>query len=137
MQYFENHYQGNIDLVQSCLKQCMTEQEIELLQHALKVLATQGWSRDDNASFGYPALLYLSQRFQYPLQQAGIDTAALQSEWDEMVDYAKHYLNIFTEETLQIFRSANRLLPLKSTDLSYVTPVRVITVGHRTISDQL
>ena len=81
----------------------MTEQENELLQHALKVLATQGWSRDDNASFGYPALLYLSQRFQYPLQQAGIDTAALQSEWDEMVDYAKHYLNIFTEENSVIW----------------------------------
>ena len=74
------------------------EQDNQLLKHALNVLATQGWGRDDNASFGYPALLYLSQRFQCPLQQAGIDIAALESEWDEMVDYAKHYLNISTEE---------------------------------------
>ena len=96
VQFFENHHMGYIDLVQSCLKQRMTEQDNELLKHALNVLATQGWGREDNASFGYPALLYLSQRFQCPLQQAGIDTAALESEWDEMVDYAKHYLNIST-----------------------------------------
>ena len=32
-----------IDLVQSCLKECMTEQENELLKHTLNVLATQGW----------------------------------------------------------------------------------------------
>ena len=59
VQFFKNHHQGYIDLVQSCLKQRMTEQENQLLKHALNVLAIQGWGRDDNASFGYPALLYL------------------------------------------------------------------------------
>ena len=105
VQFFENHHMGYIALVQSCLKQCMTEQENYILinKHALNVLAKQGWGRDDNASFGYPALLYLSQRFQCPLQQAAIDTAALESEWDEMVDYANHYLNISTEENSVIW----------------------------------
>ena len=103
VQFFENHHQEYIDLVQSCLKQHMTEQVNELLKHALNVLATQGWGRDDNASFGYLALHYLSQRFQCPLQQAGINTVTLESEWDEMVDYAKHYLNISTEENSVIW----------------------------------
>ena len=81
----------------------MTEQENELLKHTLNVLATQGWGRDDNVFFGYPFLHYLSQRFQCPLQQAGINTATLESEQDEMVYYAKHYLNISTEENSVIW----------------------------------
>ena len=103
VQFFENHHQGYINVVQSCLEECMTEQENELLKHTLNVLATQGWDRDDNASFGYPALFYLSQRFQYPLQYAGIDIAALESECDEIVDFAKCYLNIFTEKNSVIW----------------------------------
>ena len=67
------------------------------------MLATQGWGRNNNTSFGYPTLIDLSQRFQYPLQHAGIDIAALDSEWDEIVDYAKRYLNISTEENIVIW----------------------------------
>ena len=101
--YFTNHHQKHTDLVQSCLKERMTSQENELLTHTLNILATQGWARDDDAAFGYLALQYLSERFQVPLQHANVDSAALQGEWDEIVDYAKRYLNIATEENSSIW----------------------------------
>ena len=47
MAYFANHHQEHTDLVQSCLKECMTSQKNELLTHTLNILTTQGWARDD------------------------------------------------------------------------------------------
>ena len=66
----------------------MVTEECELLTHALSILATHGWGRGDDASFGYVALQYFSARFEAPLEYAKIDTAKLQGEWDEIVNYA-------------------------------------------------
>ena len=84
MAYFVNHHQEHTVLVQACLKQHMTSQENELLTHTLNILATQGWARDDDATFGYLALQYLSKRFQVPLQHANVDSAGLQGEWERV-----------------------------------------------------
>ena len=92
------HHQEHADTILACLKNRMVTEECELLTHALSILATQGWGRGDNASFGYAALQYIAARFQAPLESANIDTSKLQGEWDEVVDYATKYLNIATEE---------------------------------------
>ena len=50
-----------------------------------------------DASFGYSADESLSTRFETPLQEAGVNCALLQEEWDEIVYYAKQYLNLVTD----------------------------------------
>ena len=64
------------------------------LTHALKVLATHGWQKTDDASFGLDAVQALAERFTVPLQEAKVNCALLQQEWEDMVYYAKQYINI-------------------------------------------
>ena len=96
--FFQANHHAYVEAVQACLKQRMGSQEGEMLRHTLNILAIQGWGRTDSPSFRYPALKYLSERFETPLQQAQVDCALLQGEWDEIVEYANHYLDIVTEE---------------------------------------
>ena len=51
--------------------------------------------KTEGASFGYEALDSLSTRFKVPLE---VDCSLLQKEWDDMVDYARQYLNPVQEE---------------------------------------
>ena len=46
----------------------------------------------------YEALDSLSTRFKVPLEKAEVDYSLLQEEWDDMVDYARRYLNLVQEE---------------------------------------
>ena len=43
---------------------------------------------------GHEALRYICTKFQVPLERAGVDISAFEGEWNDMVDYAKHYLDI-------------------------------------------
>ena len=95
--YFTAHHPEYTDSI-SCLKHRMANEESEFLTHALNILATQGWRRGDDASFGYIALQYLATRFEEPLGNAKNDRSKLQGEWDEIVDNATKYFNIATEE---------------------------------------
>ena len=40
----------------------------------------------------------LSTRFKVPLEKAEVDYSLLQEEWDDMVGYARRYLNLVQEE---------------------------------------
>ena len=51
--------------------------------------------KTEGASFGYEALDSLSTRFKVPLE---VDCSLLQKDWDDMVDYARQYLNPVQEE---------------------------------------
>ena len=53
-----------------------------------------GREKTEDASFGYEALDSLSTRFKVPLEKAEVDCSLLQEEWDDMVDYARWYLNL-------------------------------------------
>ena len=44
------------------------------------------------------ALQSLSARFEVPLQKAEVDITLLEEEWEDMVEYAKHYLNLVQED---------------------------------------
>ena len=93
--YFTAHHHEYTDSILSCLNRRMANEESELLTHALNILATQGWGRGDDASFGLIALQYLATLFEEPLES---DYSKLQGEWDEIVDHATKYFNIATEE---------------------------------------
>ena len=65
-----------------------------ILTHALKVLATHGWHKTEDASFGVEAVQALAKGFTIPLQEAGVNCALLEHEWEDMVYYAKEYINL-------------------------------------------
>ena len=84
--------------IQACLKDRVKAQNTDLLTYALTILAPKGWEKTEDASFGYEALDSLSTRFKVPLEKAEVDCSLLQEEWDDMVDYARRYLNLVQEE---------------------------------------
>ena len=87
-----------IAALEMCLQQRTTSNEVELLTHAVTLLATNGWERNPSPSFGYEALDVVCQRFRTPLENAGVDCSAVQDEWDDMVDYGKRFLNLVQDD---------------------------------------
>ncbi len=96
--FFKANHSQYCALVQACLKDHLATQETELLSHALTLLATQEWEKDTSDSFAHPAIQALSVRFQIPLQQAQINISLLEEEWDDMVDHARRYLDLVTQD---------------------------------------
>ena len=62
----------------------------------MTIVATHGWEKYDESSFGHEAIEYLSHRFLTPLENAGVNTSLLQEEWEGIVLYAKQYINLVT-----------------------------------------
>eukprot|EP00731_Ephydatia_muelleri_P017065 Em0010g163a len=87
-----------VQAIEACLKDRLKVQCPDLLTHALTILAPMGWERKDDASFGNSAIDAISIRFRTPLEHAKVDCSVLQQEWDDMVDYAKRYLNLVQED---------------------------------------
>ena len=75
-------------------------QHFDLLTDTLTVLATQGWQklRDVTESSVNTPLQRLCTRFEVPLQKAQVDIAMLEEEWENITEYAKHYLNLVQED---------------------------------------
>ena len=95
--FLEGNYCAYIDLVLTCLRDRLKVEDvsnIDTLTHALKILATHGWEKTTDASFGYEAIQHTQLRFATPLQEANVNTALLQQEWDDLVLYAKQYINL-------------------------------------------
>ena len=69
-----------------------------LLTHALTILATHGWERSETPAFGYRALESVCTMFTVPIENAGVNCSLVQSEWDDMVEYSKSYLNLAQED---------------------------------------
>ena len=92
--FFKNNFDKYIDSILKCLTNRFKCQNVELLTHTVKVLATHGWDKTEDALFGYDAIAYFDTRFSIPLEHANVDSSLLQQEWDDMVDYAKMYINL-------------------------------------------
>ena len=92
-----NHHRFS-DLVQDCLRERLATQETNLLTHTLTILATEGWEKAIEASFAHSAIQDVSSRFQVPLEHATVDLSLLKEEWDDMLDYAKRYLDLVTQD---------------------------------------
>lgn len=98
--FLSNHYVEYIDSVLTCmrdrLKPTGSSEDVDMLEHILKLLATQGWEKCEDGSFANEAIDILIERFCTPLQDAGVNIALIRNEWDDMVTYAKQYINLVT-----------------------------------------
>ena len=87
-----------ITRIQDCLCDRVKIQSTEFLTHAITTLVTHGWEKSANTAFGYEALEYVSTRFLVPLENASVNCAVLDEEWDDIVEYAKRYLNLVQDD---------------------------------------
>ena len=77
---------------------------LEMMRSILVFLDTQSWvprnegsvSEDDLTEI-YAAVEYITSHFREPLEAAGVTLASIQDELQEIVDYARKYLNLATE----------------------------------------
>ena len=94
----QTHYQEYTELVLQCVSDRVNVQTADLLNHSLTILVTNGWERTETPSFGYPAIDFVCEMFVAPLENAGVNCSLVQGEWDDMLEYAKSYLNLTGED---------------------------------------
>ena len=84
--FLKSKYKAYIDSLLACLHERHKDSSVDTttLNHALKVLATHGWQKTEDASFGVEAVQALAERFAIPLQEAQVNCALLQQEWEDM-----------------------------------------------------
>ena len=150
IEYFEANHTVLIESVEICLRNRIKSQDTALLSDALTILATHGWERSEEPLFAQSAIENLSRRFQIPLEKACVDIASLIDEWEDMLDYAKQYINLvlnYREVWWKLFnapvakRWSNILtlvellfcLPVGNGTLERVfSQLKLIKTGHRT-----
>ena len=100
LEYIKSHHVEWVEAIEACLLQRLRSQthELELLTHAITILATHGWQQSESPSFAYSALDSVCQRFSVPLEKANINLSLVQEEWDDMLEYSKRYLNLVQED---------------------------------------
>ena len=96
--FLTSHKDQIMESVLACLKNRVKAHHPELLTNALKILATQGWNKSDDIDFASVNLDNLVQQYLIPLQKATVDTSVINEEWEDMVEYARRYLNIAEED---------------------------------------
>jgi hypothetical protein len=79
-----------------CLKDRVNDHNAEILNAFVTLLATQGWEKTNERTFGESAVKTLAERFKDALALTGFDHALVLSECQDMVTYAKQYLNLAT-----------------------------------------
>ena len=82
-------------MVTSCLLSQIKAQDIDLLSHSVTILATHGWKRQESTDFGHPALEAIASKFEIALAKvSSFERDKLMEERDNVVEYARHYLNL-------------------------------------------
>ena len=94
MEHATEYLQSVLDCLHERLKWKKHPEDVLLLNHILKILATHGWEKTESAAFGYESVQHLSTRFAIPLQEAGVNSSQLQDEWEDIVFFAKQYINL-------------------------------------------
>ena len=94
----QTHYQEYTELVIQCVSDGVNVQTADLLNHSLTILVTNGWERTETPSFGYSAIDFVCKMFVAPLENAAVNSSLVQGEWDDMLEYAKSYLNLTGED---------------------------------------
>ena len=93
----QNHFSEYTESVLSCMRSHLKPHENpednDVLNHTLKIIATHGWEKTEDALFDYESIEVLISRFSTPIQEAGVNIALIQEEWDDMVLYAKQFVN--------------------------------------------
>ena len=100
MSFMKSNYASWVTAVDTCLVKRLKiqEEELVILTHAVTLLATHGWERSSSPSFGHASLEAICNWFTIPLEKASIDVTLIQQEWDDMVEYAKQYLNLVQDD---------------------------------------
>lgn len=75
-----------MDTIQSCLRDRIKIQHDEILDNTLTILATNGWDKGEDASFGYIPLSIICTHFRVLLEEADVDLALVEEEWNDMID---------------------------------------------------
>ena len=88
--------------MRSRLKPRENPEDIDVLNHTLKVIATHKWEKTEDASFGYESMELLISRFSTPVQEAGVNIALIQEKWD-MLSYAKQYVNLIQNSYKEVW----------------------------------
>ena len=96
--FLKSNYGCYTESVLSCLRDRIKAHHMQLLTHVLTVLATNGWEKYEETSFGHDSLHALTTKFIVPLNNASVDCSVIVDEWDAMVDYAKRYLDLVRED---------------------------------------
>ena len=98
--FMKSNYASWVTAVDTCLVKRLKiqEEELVILTHAVTLLATHGWERSSSPSFGHASLEAICNWFTIPLEKASIDVTLIQQEWDDMVEYAKQYLNLVQDD---------------------------------------
>ena len=86
------------------------------MTNAVVLLATHGWERSSDSSFGHNAIKDVLEHFSGPLENAGIDVTAsvVCEEWDDMVEYAKQYLDLFSQDYKVVWWKLFRAIDAKN-----------------------
>ena len=81
----------------------MAWSDLQLIRDVILVLATHGWEKilegdDSESENGSPmeVIVRLGERFQIPLESAGVDIDRLQEEFRDMIAYAAQFISIST-----------------------------------------
>ena len=85
LDYLKTNFSKYVDSVFNYLSDRFKCQNVELLTHAIKVLATHEWDKTED---GYDTIAYFRTRFSVLHKHANVDSL-LQQDWDDMVDYGK------------------------------------------------
>ena len=100
VEFLRSNYAKWTSSMLECFRNCLISQEDDLLlvQQAITILATNGWERTTDVSFGHAVLEHVCRRFSSPLEGVGVDVACVLDEWDDVIAYAKAYLDLVRNE---------------------------------------
>lgn len=100
MWLLQNKYTSYINTVLECLHWRLKPQnnpiDVKILTCALTIIATHGWEKTEDASFGYDAIECLTTHFVTPLEEASVNISLIHGEWEDVVFYATQYINLVT-----------------------------------------
>ena len=63
LDFLKTHYSQWVEAVESCLQNRVKTGEVEIISHAITILATHGWERTSTPSFAYTSPADKGQKF--------------------------------------------------------------------------
>ena len=135
-QHYENNYSSYCSKVNACIKARMQWSDLQTIRDIIFVLGTQGWQKlldkdQDlsilttepsssftiidvdlgNDNFELEAIDRLVEHFKFPIQAAGADTDLIKPEFESLLSYAGHFIQLSTVDYQsvwwRIFHSPN------------------------------
>ena len=105
--HYTTHHHNLCASITSCLKSRLAWSDLQQIRDVIYVLATQGWEKalaegSDNSAVEscdpMEAVNRLGERFQIPLESAGVELDQHKAEFLEMVFYANQFISISTTD---------------------------------------